>query len=188
MSSQKLSRGLRPWPELRREHLVDCTVFQVSRSWVRVPDGRSHPFYRIDADAWVNVVPITAEGELVMIRQFRHGSQTFTLEIPGGLVDPGETPLEAAGRELLEETGFRAGSVRLLGDVNPNPALFGNRVYSFVAEGCERVGEIENPGLEETLVELVPKTRLPEMVRRGEIDHALVLAALHLWSLDPSSS
>lgn len=188
MSSQKPPAGLRPWPELGREHLADCRVFQVGRSWVRVPGGGSHPFYRIDADSWVNVVPVTTAGEIVMIRQFRHGSQSFTLEIPGGVVDPGEGPEQAAGRELEEETGYRAGSLRLLGDLNPNPALFGNRVFTYAAESCQRVGEIENPGMEETVVELVPRAELPERVRRGEIDHALVVAALHFWSLDPAAS
>jgi 8-oxo-dGTP pyrophosphatase MutT (NUDIX family) len=118
-----------------------------------------------------------------MVRQYRHGSREVTLEIPGGIVDPGEDPAEAAARELIEETGYRAAGVRPLGSLNPNPALFGNRVYTFLAENVERVGEVMNGPLEETVVELVPAGELAERVRRGEIDHALVVAALHWWSL-----
>jgi 8-oxo-dGTP pyrophosphatase MutT (NUDIX family) len=167
-----------------RERLQDCRVFRVERALTRSPHTASaHPFYRIEADAWVNVVATTPQGELVMVRQWRHGASKLTLEIPGGLIDPGEPPEVAAARELLEETGYRAPALRPLGDVNPNPAIFGNRVFTYLAENCERVSEIQNGPLEETWVELVPERELSERLRAGDVDHALVIAALHWWRL-----
>lgn len=145
--------------------------------------GEEHDFYCIESAEWVNVVPVTTDGQVVMVRQFRHGSQTLTLEIPGGMIDAGETPADAALRELLEETGYTAERAIPAGAVNPNPALFGNRVHTFVAPGVEKVAEIRNEGAEETWVELVPVSEIPRLVRAGEIDHALVLAGLYQWEL-----
>jgi len=145
--------------------------------------GKSHPFYRIESPGWVNVVALTAEDDLVMVRQFRHGSRSMTLEIPGGLVDPGESPADAAARELLEETGYRAGRLMSLGSISPNPALFTNRCHMQVAVDCERVAKIQNSATEETAVELLPRARLRETLRDGGIDHALVVAALYLYEI-----
>lgn len=170
---------VRRWPVRKRERIADCRVFAVERTIVRSPkDGGEHDFYRILSDDWVQVVPVTAGGDIVMIRQYRQGAEGTTLEIPGGIVDPGETPAAAAARELLEETGYSAERLIPLGDLNPNPALFSNRLHGFVAEGAKCVAGIRNDRTEETIVELVPVAELPRLLVAGAIDHGLVVATL----------
>jgi 8-oxo-dGTP pyrophosphatase MutT (NUDIX family) len=174
----------RRWEALETEALQDCAVFRVSRTLTRSPHtGERHSFYRIDSPDWVNVIPLTPEGQVVMVHQFRHGLRDVTLEIPGGMIDAGETPEGAAARELLEETGYRARRLEALGSVNPNPALFGNRLFAYVAHGCERVAEVANESTEETVVELVPQRELRRLLREGRVDHGLVMAALLFWEL-----
>lgn len=179
MKEDRNPGGIGDWAELRREPAADFGIFAVERSHARSPvDGSEHDFYRILSVEWAQVVPVTPDDRVVMIRQYRHGAETVTLEIPGGLVDAGETPAEAARRECLEETGFRAADVRPLAVVNPNPALFSNRLHAFAAEGVERVGEVRNTGNEHTEVELVPLADLERLLREGRIDHALVAGTL----------
>ena len=175
----------RPWSVVETEPLHDCAVFRVARTQARSPrTGDVHPFYQIQADDWVNVVPVTGDGRVVMVRQYRHGCQEVTLEIPGGMVDPGEEPVVAGARELLEETGYRAGAPLIpIGSVNPNPALFDNRCFQFVAPACEKVAEIRNESTEETHVELVPGAEIERRIEAGEIHHALVVAALFRWRM-----
>lgn len=174
----------KPWRVLHTERVADCRVFDIlARHSQCGDDGPTHTFFSIESASWVNIVPRTKEGRLVMIRQFRHGKGGEVLEIPGGLIDDGESAEEAAARELVEETGYR-GRIRRIGEANPNPALFTNRLYTFVAEDCERVAEIANDAVEETIVELVPESEIPELVRRGQIDHQLVISALYWLHLD----
>jgi 8-oxo-dGTP pyrophosphatase MutT (NUDIX family) len=174
----------RPWTTIERERIQSCRVFEVERIRARSPrTGRSHDFFGIDASDWVNVIPLTPDGRVVMVRQFRHGAGLVTLETPGGMVDPGESPEQAAARELLEETGYRAESLVPLGSVNPNPALFGNRLHAFFARDARRVTEIAGGETEETVVELLALPALRERVLEGEVDHALVVAAFSLFEL-----
>ena len=147
------------------------------------PSPVAHPFFRIESPDWVNVVAMTEDDHFVMVRQFRQGSRMVTLEIPGGLIDPGETPEQAGARELLEETGFRAGRLESLGSLSPNPALFGNRVHMQVALDCVQVDEVRNDSTEHTTVELLPVSSLRDVVREIGIDHALAVSALYAWEI-----
>jgi 8-oxo-dGTP pyrophosphatase MutT (NUDIX family) len=176
------------WRELAHEPVADCKVFSVERSIAASPvDGTKHTFYRIHSSSWAQIVPITKDGRVVLVRQYRHGSGRVTLEIPAGLVDPGEDPLRAALRECLEETGYRASNAVSLGVVNPNPALFSNRLYAYLATDVEPVSAIQNFGTEQTEVVLMPVAKLPELILKGDIDHALVVATLwrYLYEYGP---
>jgi ADP-ribose pyrophosphatase len=171
--------SLRAWRELARERVADCRIFTVERSVAASPiDAEPHAFHRIESIDWAQILPITSDGKAVLVRQYRHGAQRVTLEIPGGLIDPGEDPATAALRECLEETGYRALEAQPLGVVNPNPALFGNRLHAFYAVGVELEGAVQNTGAELTEAVLVPVAELEDLLLAGEIDHALVAGTL----------
>jgi ADP-ribose pyrophosphatase len=173
-----------PWKRLRSGPPLDFRVFKVREEWVADPrNGSEHARVVIDAPDWVNIIPRTKEGRLVLIRQFRFGIWSNTLEIPGGTVEPGEEPIHAAGRELEEETGYRAGQIELLGFVHPNPAIQNNRCYSYLATDCERVHLGRQDTGEDIVAELFEPAEVAHLIRSGEITHALHVAAFHLERL-----
>ena len=137
----------------------------------------------LDQPDWVNVIPLTAENQVVMIEQWRHGTRSVQLETPGGLMEQGERPLECAHRELLEETGYKAGELTLLGTVHPNPALQSNRQHYVLAKGCHRVAELKLDQAEDIVVRLVPLAEIPTLVRTGQITHGIVIAGFYLLHL-----
>ena len=176
---------MRAWHREQSETLFRHRLFELRRELHgNAEDSERREALILDAPTWVNVVPLLDDGRVLLVRQWRFGIGAETLEIPGGMVDPGEDPAAAAARELLEETGYRAGSVRELGAVEPNPAFLANRCLTFAASRLERVGEPTGDGWEEIEVASVPVDRLPDLVASGEIRHALVLAALYLYDLD----
>jgi 8-oxo-dGTP pyrophosphatase MutT (NUDIX family) len=146
-------------------------------------DGTPYVRTVIEAPDWINVVAFTSDDQAVLVRQFRFGTWSNTLEIPGGMVDPGESAEVAAARELEEETGYRAARLTRIGQCHPNPAIFSNVLHTWLAEGCVKVHDGRQDGSEDIEVVLAPRTALPELVRRGEITHALVLAAFHFAEL-----
>lgn len=174
----------RRWQTLGTERVYTTPIFDLHRRKSGHPDRGDRDFYVLEAPAWVNIIPLTARREVVMVRQFRHGISGFTLEIPGGMIDPADaTPAVAARREMIEETGYDGDEIIALGRVHPNPAIQPNFCYSFFAPKVHRVaGPLANPdGSEETEVILVPLAEIKNLIVSGKITHALVIAAFSFF-------
>jgi ADP-ribose pyrophosphatase len=172
---------IKHWKLLDSTIESDCRVFSVRTERAVSPrTGKNGTFHTIDSAPWVNVIAITNEGDVVLIRQYRHGNHQVTLEIPGGLGEEAD-PADAAIRELLEETGFEGDPPKLLGSVSPNPALFSNRCYTYLIENVRETGSMALDENEDIEVELFPLSRISSLIRDGSIDHALVIAAFHFY-------
>jgi ADP-ribose pyrophosphatase len=139
--------------------------------------GVHKQFSLIEAVDWVNVIALTPERRVVLIKQFRVGSDAICLEIPGGMVDDGEDPATAAARELAEETGYTSTRWERLGEVSPNPAIMTNRLHSFLARDAVPTQPQRLEGSEVIDVELAPLDECHAAIRDGRIDHALVIVA-----------
>jgi ADP-ribose pyrophosphatase len=167
-----------PWEHLSSEPQQDYRIFATRFDRCRSPaTGEEHSFVVVEAPDWVNVIALTPEDEVVLVRQYRFGTRQVTLEIPGGAVDPGEDFLTAGVRELREETGYAGDEARLIGTVTPNPAFLANRCGTLLVTNARRVGEPAPEGTEILEVELYPRRDIPRRLAAGEIDHALVVAA-----------
>jgi len=146
--------------------------------------GLDHDFFILESSSWVNVIPITPADEVVLVRQYRHGIRDMTLEIPGGLVETEDTPLEAAQRELSEETGYMASEMIALGIVHPNPAIQNNRCFTFLAKNVFLAGEQEQDEKEDIQVFIRPLADIPRLIREGAITHSLVIAAFYRFYME----
>jgi 8-oxo-dGTP pyrophosphatase MutT (NUDIX family) len=174
-----------PWTHEGDELVAATRIFDLRRCVGRSPTrpDREGEFVYLDSADWVNVIATTADDQVVLIEQFRHGTGEITLEIPGGIVDGDEGPLAAGLRELLEETGYEGADGRLIGAVTPNPAIMNNRCHTVLVPNVQRVGPQALESNEEISVRLEPRCNIPELVREGRIHHALVVAAFHHLSL-----
>jgi 8-oxo-dGTP pyrophosphatase MutT (NUDIX family) len=172
------------WRRIGSRRLQGCSIFNLDRVRFEPPDGRrARDFYVLEAPDWINVVPLTDDRRVVLVRQYRFGIEGFTLEVPGGMCDEGESPAEAALRELREETGYDARELIALGWVHPNPALQTNRCHSFLAAGAHPAGT-PTPDPDEAIeVSTAPLDEIPRLIREGMITHSLVIAAFHLLGI-----
>ena len=140
-----------------------------------------HDFYVVHLADAVHVIALTSENELLLVRQFRAASGRDSLEVPGGLIDPGEDPLEAGARELMEETGYQGDSAQLVGTLWSNPSLVTSRTTTIVIRNVRQVAEPRLDQTEELTLERVPAGDVLSLIQEGLIDHALVVAGLLWW-------
>ena len=176
---------IKPWPRLGTEEIIDLGLLRVHRDRARSPrTGDEHDFLVIDMADWLQVVPVTGDGSLVMVRQYRHGNRRVGLEFPGGLYDAGDVDhATAALRECLEETGYGGGALRPLGSFSPQPALFSNTAHVFRVDGVTRLAEMAPDPGEDIEIELVSPGELSQRIDSGEIHNAVTLAVLALAGL-----
>lgn len=165
--------------------LQACRVWDLRARRYRHPKtGKEGDFYYIDSRDWAVVVARTVEGEIILVRQFRWGSDELSWELPGGIVDEGEDPVEAGLRELAEETGYVAERGQLIGRCRPNPAILNNYCHVILAQGCR----LSSQGTswdehEEMEVRALPEATVMRWAREGEIAHALALNGLFYYQL-----
>lgn len=173
----------RGWQVQDQEHKGDFEIFSVRAMHARSPtDGETHTFHVADAPDAVTVVALTPGGELVMVEQWRHPLQRVTVELPAGIMEPGETPEQAAVRELREETGYGGGEPECIGCLVLNPSWQTTRLYTVVIRDARREGEKELDEAEDTRVCCIPVDEARRRVLAGEIDSAPIVGALALFS------
>ncbi|MBQ9239063.1 MAG: NUDIX hydrolase [Treponema sp.] len=168
------------WTEVEKRILYKTSVLTLAETESRAPDGRCSNFIVLDATDWVIVIP-QKDDTFLMVRQWRHGERALSIEFPGGIIEPGETPLEGAVRELREETGCTAQTMSLLGSFNPNPALMTNRVYVFLAEQLSEPQELQLDDDEYVQCLELPQKAVIDGLGTPEYSHALMTAALALY-------
>jgi 8-oxo-dGTP pyrophosphatase MutT (NUDIX family) len=170
-------------PEPGHDQVLESNwLFELRRERFRSrTSGQSHDYYVLHLADVVNVVAVTAEEELLLVRQFRAGSRRDSLETPGGLIETGEDPAEAAAREVLEETGYAGDPPRLLGTMWSNSSLLTSRASVVLITGLKRVAATRWDESEELAIERVPAARAPELIRTGAVDHSLSVAAILWW-------
>ena len=176
---------IRPWKQISSKLVGDFRIFKL-RSDVKLSPrtGKEHDFFVLDSVNWVNVIALTPDQKLVMIEQYRHGSNTVELEIPGGVVDAEDASPEITGaRELREETGYSGDKPRIIGQVFPNPAIMSNVCHTILIENCRCLHPVEFDSGEDLVTRLVPVDEVSGLVAAGKIRHCIILGALYHFDL-----
>ena len=174
---------IKKWNKISSKYLIENKIFKLREDRVISPKKESeHPVWVIDTPNWVNIIPITENNEVILINQHRFGTEQLSLEIPGGMVDEGEKPIEAAIRELSEETGYTSSEVIEIGRVESNPAIMSNHTYSYLALDVCQTEEQKLHGMEDIEILKKPIEEIPLSIEKGEIEHALVICAFYLYN------
>ncbi len=169
----------RRWKILSTEYLFKRPWLTARRDKVLLPDGRVNPeYYVVEYPDWVNVIAITRDGQFVMERQYRHAVGMTCYELPCGVMEEGETPLQAARRELLEETGYGKGEWEEIMEITPNPSSMSNFTHCFLAKGVEKVAQPQLDATEELEVYLFKESEVRTLLKENQLIQSLMLAPL----------
>ena len=173
------------WDLLDDKLLTACRVWDLRARRYRHPhQGNEGEFYYIDSRDWVIVIARTRAGELILVRQFRWGTDALSWEFPGGIIDDGEDPVTAGLRELKEETGYVAQSGRLIGHCRPNPAILNNHCHIVFADNVELHADgTEWDEHEEIEIRVVAEAAVFEWAKDCRIGHALALTGLLYYQM-----
>lgn len=167
------------WKVIDTEYLIRRPWLTARRDSVQLPDGKIlDEYYVLEYPTWVNVIAVTTDCRFVMVEQYRHGLQDIFTELVAGVVEKGEDPLEAAKRELLEETGFGGGSWRLNSVLSANPSSMNNLTYSYIAEGVEPIDTQHLDDTEDINVKILSEDEVKQLLRDDKIKQSLMVAAL----------
>ncbi len=170
---------IKKWKVLKSEYLIKRPWLTARRDEVELPDGTVNPeFYILEYPDWVNVIAITKDGQFVMVEQYRHGLEDVFTELVAGVIEPGEPPLEAAKRELLEETGYAGGEWQLFSVISQNPSTTSNLTHCYLAVGVEKVSGQHLDATEDIAVRLLSEQEVKTMLDRDQIKQALMAAPL----------
>lgn len=171
-----------PWPLVRSALDKSYFAFSIRTDTVRCPQtGQEYDFYVLESRDWINIIPLTPDDQVVMVKQYRHGTREICLEIPGGLPEPGDTPADTAQRELLEETGYEAKEFIFLGSACPQPAILNNHSITYLARDVRKIQAPQLDEAEDIEVVLVPLSDIPDLIREGEITNAMVVLAFYWY-------
>jgi ADP-ribose pyrophosphatase len=175
----------RPWKKVSTKQIGDFRIFKLrSDTFISPRTQKEHDFYVLESVNWVNIIALTPDQQLVMVEQYRFGSNTVELEVPGGMMDPGETdPVATAVRELREETGYEGERARVLGRIHANPAILNNICYTVLVENCQLKHPVSFDQGEDLATRLVPAKEIPQLVAEEKIGHSLVVVALYHFDL-----
>ena len=177
------------WTVLESEYLIRRPWLTARRDKVQLPSGVINPeYYVLEYPAWVNIIAITEDGRMIFERQYRHGRGEVGYEIPAGVCEPGETPEEAARRELLEETGFGGGTWRLNMVAAPNPSTSTNLCHRFIATGVRRLSDQHLEATEDIEVHLLYEDEVLRLMREGRIIQAPMLCSLWKYFAEKTST
>lgn len=178
----------RDWEFVERREVSDHRIFRLMHDQYRLaPETTPRDYVVLDAPDWVNIIAVTQDEHVVFVRQFRHGVREVTLEVPGGMVDPGEEPEDAALRELREESGYSGDQAIPLGCIYPNPAIQNNRCFSYLVPDAKLAGAQQPDPYERIEVVTHPLAEVPGLIAGGEISHTLVVTAFSYFGIAAQS-